>query len=119
MPGLMGGTTNKMTYKGKKKKFNSNIEPKIGGNQLRREYKKLKEEVELFRKQKGRDFQTMLTLSVHLYRLMPDHPVFNGELFNEEFLSVVKKQAEKKDKVIKKENNIEDAEIISNETKNA
>jgi len=77
-------------------KRKSKLKPKkeISGGQMRREHAKMKKEIDSISKRENRNFQILFTLAVQLYILNPSHPIFSNNTLNDEFLEIIKKQAE-------------------------
>lgn len=76
---------------------------KLSINQIRKQYKKLVEENKNIKNLRQKDFQLTLLLAINLYKLNPNHPLFETDkFFNENFIKTVKDSVESMNKQAEK-----------------
>ena len=79
-----------MSVRVKLKKKKIKIPEKISANQIKKNYKKIKD------KNKN-DFKILFLLAVNLYMIKPDHDIFINGTFNDDFIEIIKKSAKTKE----------------------
>lgn len=89
-----------------KKRRDIKVPAKISASELKKQNKKMSEDMKKFQQRQRNDFNLLFVLAINLYKIKPDHEIFTNNSFSEEFLEMIKKSAESSDKASKEDKEV-------------